>query len=69
MVTRDNQNEPKKTLTPQDVAELLQLEERTVRRMYNEGLIKGSRVGRSPRGPLRFTQEDVEAYLESTRGR
>lgn len=56
-------------LTSHEVAALTRLNEKTIRRMHAAGVLVGIRVGRSPRGPLRFKVEDVEAYLAQQKGR
>lgn len=54
-----------KLLTLRDVAEALQVSERTIRRLVNRGDLVGFKVG--DRGQVRVKSEDLEAYLERQR--
>ena len=56
-------------MTTDEVATMLKLCNRTIRRMHAAGVLTGSRTGQGDRGPLRFRRTDVEAYLEQTRGK
>lgn len=48
-----------KYYTTQQVADILQLDVRTIRRNVNEGKIKAYKVGKS----WRITEEDLKEYL------
>lgn len=50
----------KQALTVQQVAELLQVNDRTIYRMVSKGEIPGFRVA----GSWRFLPEDVEAWID-----
>ena len=52
-----------KLLTSKEVAGVLQVSLQTVRRYMAAGLIKFIRMSRSPRGPVRFRQAEVEKIL------
>ena len=54
-----------KILTLQEVADTLQVSERTIRRLVNRGDLAGFKVG--DRGQLRVKIEDLQAYLERQR--
>lgn len=54
-------------LTIREVADALQVSEKTVRRLVNRGDLSGFKVG--DRGQVRVKQEDLEAYLETQRVR
>ncbi|MCK0508572.1 helix-turn-helix domain-containing protein [Aromatoleum anaerobium] len=54
-----------KLLTLREVADALQVSERTIRRLVNRGDLAGFRVG--DRGQVRVKCEDLEAYLERQR--
>ncbi len=54
-------------LTLREVADALQVSEKTVRRLVNRGALAGFKVG--DRGQLRVMQEHLEAYLETQRVR
>jgi excisionase family DNA binding protein len=56
-------------LTTRQVAEILKLDEKTVRRMHGSGRLVGSRLSDGAHGHLRFKREDVEAFLEKQKGR
>ena len=58
--TRDEEQD---MLTYAQVAKLLQVSERTIKRLVASGRLKSSRVGRQ----RRFARADVEAYLESSK--
>ena len=49
--------------TVRELADLLRIDPMTVRRLEWSGKLRGLRVGRS----LRFTREDVAAFVESCR--
>jgi len=53
----------RKLLTSQQVATILQVDERTVQRYAREGLIKALRLGKGTRSRYRFDPADVEAYI------
>jgi excisionase family DNA binding protein len=54
-----------KLLTLREVADSLQVSERTIRRLVNRGDLVGFKVG--DRGQVRVKSEDLEAYLERQR--
>jgi excisionase family DNA binding protein len=54
-----------KLLTLREVADALQVSERTIRRLVNRGDLVGFKVG--DRGQVRVKSEDLEAYLERQR--
>ena len=54
-----------KLLTLREIAESLQVSERTIRRLVNRGDLAGFKVG--DRGQVRVKSEDLEAYLERQR--
>ena len=54
-----------KLLTIREVADALQVSERTIRRLVNRGDLVGFKVG--DRGQVRVKSEDLEAYLERQR--
>ena len=54
-----------KLLTLREIAESLQVSERTIRRLVNRGDLAGVKVG--DRGQVRVKSEDLEAYLERQR--
>jgi len=54
-----------KLLTLREVADALQVSERTIRRLVNRGDLAGFKVG--DRGQVRVKSEDLEAYLERQR--
>ena len=54
-----------KLLTIREVADALQVAERTIRRLVNRGDLVGFKVG--DRGQVRVKSEDLEAYLERQR--
>lgn len=54
-----------KLLTLREVAGALQVSERTIRRLINQGDLAGFKVG--DRGQVRVKSEDLEAYLERQR--
>lgn len=54
-----------KLLTLREVAEALQVSEKTIRRLVSRGELVGFKVG--DRGQLRVKSEDLEAYLERQR--
>ena len=54
-----------KLLTLREIAESLQVSERTIRRLVNRGDLAGFKVG--GRGQVRGKSEDLEAYLERQR--
>lgn len=53
-----------KLLTLREIAESLQVSERTIRRLVNRGDLAGFKVG--DRGQVRVKSEDLEAYLEDS---
>ena len=53
-----------KLLTPQQVAEILGISDRTVHKLCREGKLSYAQIDSKHR---RFTQEDIETYLESVR--
>lgn len=55
----------RRLLTSQQVAAMLQVDERTVQRYAREGLIKALRLGKGTRSRYRFDPADVEAYITS----
>jgi excisionase family DNA binding protein len=57
MMTRD------RVLTPQQVADQLQVTTQTVVRWLRKGQLKGSKLGRL----WRITEEDVDAFLQERR--
>lgn len=54
-------------LTIREVAESLQVSEKTIRRLVSRGELAGFKVG--DRGQVRVKSEDLEAYLERQRVR
>lgn len=54
-----------KLFTLREVAEALQVSEKTIRRLVSRGDLVGFKVG--DRGQLRVKSEDLEAYLERHR--
>ena len=50
-----------KLLTPEQVAERLQVVERTVYRLLNEGRLEGVKLGRL----WRVREDDLEAFLQA----
>jgi excisionase family DNA binding protein len=56
-------------MTTHEVAEMLRVHERTIRRLHIDGMLVGIRMGRGDRSPLRFRREDVEAFLAAQKGR
>lgn len=52
-------------LTLREVADALQVSEKTVRRLVGRGDLVGFKVG--DRGQVRVKEEDLEAYLEAQR--
>lgn len=54
-----------KLLTLREVADALQVSERTIRRLVSRGDLTGFKVG--DRGQVRVRNEDLEAYLERQR--
>jgi excisionase family DNA binding protein len=52
-----------RVLTPQQVAERLQVTVQTVVRWLRKGQLKGSKLGRL----WRITEEDVDAFLQERR--
>jgi excisionase family DNA binding protein len=52
-------------LTVQDVAEVMRISEKTVRRLIKRGDLVAYKVG--DRGQLRVNEHEVERYLESQR--
>jgi excisionase family DNA binding protein len=54
-----------KLLTLREIAESLQVSERTIRRLVNRGDLAGFKIGY--RGQVRVKSEDLEAYLERQR--
>ena len=54
-----------KLLTLREIADALQVSERTIRRIVNRGDLVGFKVG--DRGQVRVKSEDLEAYLERQR--
>lgn len=56
-----------KLLTLREVADALQVSEKTVRRLVNRGDLAGFKVG--DRGQVRIMQEDLDAYLQTQRVR
>lgn len=54
-----------KLLTLREVAEALQVSEKTIRRLVNRGDLVGFKVG--DRGQVRVKSEDLVAYLERQR--
>jgi excisionase family DNA binding protein len=54
-----------KLLTLREVADALQVSERTIRRLVDRGDLSGFKVG--DRGQVRVKCEDLEAYLERQR--
>lgn len=57
--------EDRAMLDVNDVADQLRISVSTIRRLVREGRLRAYRVG-GVKGALRFKQEDVDAYLEST---
>ncbi len=58
-------SQERRLLTSQQVAAMLQVDERTVQRYAREGLIKALRLGKGSRSRYRFDPVDVEAYITS----
>ena len=56
-------------MTTAEVADLFRVCEQTIRRMHAKGELVGLRLGNSPRAPLKFKREDVDAYLVKQKGR
>lgn len=56
-----------KLFTLREIAEALQVSERTIRRLVSRGDLTGFKVG--DRGQLRVKSEDLDAYLERQRVR
>ena len=54
-----------KLYTLREVADALQVSEKTIRRLVNRGDLVGFKVG--DRGQVRVRSEDLEAYLERQR--
>lgn len=51
-------------LTPAEVAEILQVDEQTVRRYLREGKLRGLRIGNR----WRVDQADLEAFIQANKG-
>lgn len=55
-------------LTIHDVAEMLQISERTIRRLYDSGKLAAANVSTSPkRRMLRFDPEDVKRLMTTSK--
>jgi excisionase family DNA binding protein len=52
-------------LNIEDVADRLRVSESTIRGLVRRGLLRAYRIG-GQRGQLRFKDEDVERYIDST---
>ena len=50
-----------------ELAELLEINPRTVQRLSQHGDLKAHRLGSGKRPVLRFRREDIEAYLKKAR--
>ena len=57
---------PMKTYTPEHIAEMLHVDTETVRRWARAGSLSGVRLGRAG---WRFTEDDLQSFLEAYRTR
>ncbi len=55
-------------LTVPEVADMLRLNEQTVRRWLRDGTLPGFRIGHNRKAGWRMRRSEVEAYLEAQRG-
>lgn len=56
-----------KVYTVEEVAKILKVHDRTVRRYIKSGELQGSNLGTEDKPNWRFTEEDIKAYLEKRR--
>lgn len=55
-------------LTVPEVADMLRLNEQTVRRWLRDGTLPGFRLGHNRKAGWRIPRTDVERYIEAQRG-